>query len=303
MTVVKAAFTKALRRSTTRLVWWFERNRPYPIRSQWNSLPAIAVPSEADLRVQILATPSTCDEAAWCAWSWAKHSGMRHSIDVLVDGAIDPSFTARLSRIVPGAEVRAMHTLLGEWEGYSHLRSLCERHPLGRKLVTILGEQIRADVVFSDCDVLLFRRPTDLAQHVRSRVCCYNQERGAPAYDESIIRSGSTLGMKPSLRLNSGLLYIAKGSLQPQLAEELLLRQSSESQESWFVEQTIMAFLMEAAGAVPLDATKYVVSPQRQFWWEEDVDYGAIHTRHFTGTVRPLLYSRGYACLQAAAGE
>jgi hypothetical protein len=54
---------------------------------------------------------------------------------------------------------------------------------------------------------------------------------------------------------------------------------------------------------VPLDATKYVVSPQRQFWWEEDVNYGAIHTRHFTGTVRPLLYSRGFACLQAAAGE
>jgi hypothetical protein len=226
---------------------------------------------------------------------------MRHTIDVLVDGAVDPSFTERLLRLLPGAEVRAIHNVVDEWESYSHLRSLCERHLCGRKLLVILGEQMRSDVVYSDCDVLLFRRPTDLAQHVRSRVCCYNQDWGAPAYDESIIRSGSTLGMKPSPRLNSGLLYIAKGSLQPQLAEELLSRQSSELQESWFVEQTIMAFLMEAAGAVPLDAAKYVVSPQRQFWWEEDVDYGAIHTRHFTGTVRPLLYSRGYETLRSQA--
>ena len=54
---------------------------------------------------------------------------------------------------------------------------------------------------------------------------------------------------------------------------------------------------MNHANALPLDQYCYVISTKRQFWLDQDVDYDRICTRHFTGPVRHLMYSRGYGYL------
>jgi len=36
-----------------------------------------------------------------------------------------------------------------------------------------------------------------------------------------------------------------------------------------------------------------VVSNCRQFYWESDCNYTTITARHFTGTVRHVMYARG----------
>jgi hypothetical protein len=54
-----------------------------------------------------------------------------------------------------------------------------------------------------------------------------------------------------------------------------------------------MSVLMRQANAQPLADSRYVISNCRQFYWEQDVDYTAIVARHFTGTVRHVMYRYG----------
>ena len=50
---------------------------------------------------------------------------------------------------------------------------------------------------------------------------------------------------------------------------------------------------MKQSGAKPLPRKRYVVSTQRQFYFEEDVDYDQMSLRHFVTPVRHLMYSKG----------
>jgi hypothetical protein len=50
---------------------------------------------------------------------------------------------------------------------------------------------------------------------------------------------------------------------------------------------------MRHANAQPLPDSRYVISNRRQFYWEQDVDYKSIVARHFTGTVRHVMYRYG----------
>jgi hypothetical protein len=54
-----------------------------------------------------------------------------------------------------------------------------------------------------------------------------------------------------------------------------------------------MSILMRRANAQALPEDRYVISARRQFYWETDVDYKTIAARHFTGTVRHVMYGRG----------
>jgi hypothetical protein len=47
------------------------------------------------------------------------------------------------------------------------------------------------------------------------------------------------------------------------------------------------------ANAQALPDSRYVISNRRQFYWEKDVDYTTIVARHFTGTVRHVMYRYG----------
>lgn len=296
-------FAKILRRGTTKPIWWFERNRPYPIRGAWRRLPRTPVPTSSRLKLLVLATPPACDEAAWCCWSWARNSGLSHSLELQIDGVADGPFVDRISEVVPGIEVKEVQMRHQDWSRYPRLLELARSHPLGKKLLTLLHEQMNEDVLYADFDVLLFRRPDDLALQVSKRQACYNQESLTPAYAPSILKTGDEMRLKPCDRLNSGLLYIPKNSFSLELAERLVSAQAPTSQGNWFVEQTVIAFLMQVAIGVPLDAANYVVNTTRQFWWQQDVDYERIHTRHFTGPVRHLMYSKGYPALRSKTGS
>lgn len=286
-----------LRRSTTKPVWWFERKRPYPIRSTWSNLPPVPVSTNSNLKLLVLATPHACNEAAWCCWSWAKNCGIAHALELRIDGTCDERFAKRLSAVVPGTMTSSIRIRDEDWSEYPHLLKLARSHPLGRKLLTLLDEQTRSDLLYADFDVLLFRRPENLVAQIKKRQACYNQEGATPAYDSSVLKSGSGMGLKPSDRLNSGLLYIPKCSFSLEIAERLIATKSPTQSSRWFVEQTVVAFLMQVAGGVPLDVANYVVNTTRQFYWQQDVDYDQIHTRHFTGPVRHLMYSKGYKSL------
>ncbi len=232
-------------------------------------------------------------EAAWSAWSWTRYLGNSFKVLIAVSGEGANRFDA-ISKILPDARMSEASLLTGAaLRRYETLKSITQSHPLGQKLSLILAMQNEGDLLYADADVLALNRPLALIDRINRRIPSFNQESQPAAYDWEVVEAGRKLGLIPSERLNSGLLYIPRNSFDPALAERLLEGRPVGA-KSWFTEQTVIAFLMKAADAQPLPAEQYVVSNSRMFWWQKDIDYSVIHARHFTGTTRHLLYMKGY---------
>ncbi len=300
--VTASPFQHYFRRFTTRVVRWWEQNRPYPVRKKWSSLPPVRSLATPGPTLLVLTTPPMLDESAWCAWSWARYLGNSFRVVVASDGGL-PSRFQEIKSILPDAEITQAAAIAQAGDpGHIHLAAFLSGHPLGRKLAAILALQKSQDLLFFDSDVLALAPPVSLLAMIARRQPCFNQESQPAAYDWEIVEAGRQLGLSPCDRLNSGLLYIPKNSLDAGLADRLLAGRSSPA-ISWFTEQTVLAFLMHAAGAQPLPPERYVVSNDRMFWWQEDIDYAAVDARHFTGMTRHLLYMRGYPHLRGSAAS
>ena len=292
-----------LRKLTTKPVWLWERHRPRPIRNAWHRLSRLDVRPNSSLHVNILCTADSLSEAAWSAWSWTRYAGEQLSVRIVVDGTWDQGFLEAMRRVLPRVEIVELDDLLNEDVAADKtLSAFGAQHPLGRKLLLMLSLQQADDFIYSDSDVLLFSRPDELLRAVDLACPVYNRENTESSYDSDILEAAKSLAMPPCERFNSGLIYCKRGDLDVLLAVRLLQMKGARA-FSWFDEQTIMAVLMQKAGATPLSSDLYVVSPRRQFWWDKDVDYSSIHSRHFTGTVRHLMYSKGYQVLRSTRGK
>src|SRR5277367_3622044 len=77
-----------IRKLLTRPVWWWERQRGYPVRLRFNRLPPIAVQKAAN-RFVVLTTPAGFRDALWTAWSWYRYLRGRHfELHFVIDGKI-----------------------------------------------------------------------------------------------------------------------------------------------------------------------------------------------------------------------
>ena len=205
---------------------------------------------------------------------------------------------ARWTRLFPGSQVLSTHEPVERLAGRAPaLAGFARTNPTGRKLAVLLDAQERAGVLYVDSDVLLFRFPAELAESVdRGGPARYNLEDGALNGDARLVAQARRAGWPAPASLNSGLLFIPRGTLALSRAERL--RASGEfDPASWFVEQTAVALLLTAAGAEALPGARYVVSTRGQFYGDTDLDYGEIVTRHFTTPVRHLMYGRGLPLL------
>ncbi len=100
------------------------------------------------------------------------------------------------------------------------------------------------------------------------------------------------MGLEYVRRLNAGFLFVPHNAIDAELAERILATWNP-SPFFYYTPQTVMSVLMRSVNAQPLPGDRYVISNRRQFYWEDDVDYRAVAARHFTGTVRHVLYKYG----------
>ena len=278
---------------TTKPVWWWERRRSYPIRSHYDRLPPLPV-SPGELRFVVLTTPESFCDALWTAWSWYRFlRDAQCRLSIAVDGVVSEAQRAAAARLFPGILIDP-----AEWAcSYvraraSRVQSFFDTYPTGRKLALILALSDLGPLVYSDHDVLGFQRPHELLTAIAKNVACYFCEEEDGARDMQIMQRAKQLNLDYLPRFNSGFLYIPQRSLSIQLAGELVETWRAQG-ESWYAEQTVLSFMLRQIGAQALPQSRYVISNRRQFYWEEDVDYGAIAARHFTGTVRHVMYKYG----------
>lgn len=282
-----------VRRLLTKPIWWWERNRKYAVRTRYQQLPRLPV-QPGRMHYVVLTTPASLHDALWTAWSWYRFLGpLQFEMEFAVDGRLrEPEETA-VRQLFPGISIYEVGPLLAPLIARSPaLETFLRLYPLGRKLGLLLALSERRSFLYSDHDVLAFNLPVELLSFAESGIPCYIPEEHAGNSDPAILDIAKRLGFDYFSRFNSGLLHVRKESLSIDAAAQLL---SSWGQPpfSWFTEQTVLSVLMRQAGAQTLPADRYVVSPCRQFYWEKDVDYRTIAARHFTGTVRHVMYGAG----------
>lgn len=279
---------------TTKPIWWWERRRSYPIRSHYNRLPPLPV-KYGVRRFVVLTTPDTFSDALWTAWSWYRFlCDQGCELHIAVDGAISEEHRRAAIRLFPGIRVDsalwACDYVRARFPGIQHF---FENHPTGRKLALILAFSDRQPLVYSDYDVLAFRRPDELFAAMNRNVPCYFSEEIDGTRDIQITERAQQLGMDYIPKFNCGFLYVPKGSLSIRLAGRILATWRAPG-ESWFAEQTVLSFMFQQLHAEALSPSRYVISIRRQFCWEQDVDYTSIVARHFTTPVRHVMYRYGF---------
>jgi hypothetical protein len=292
------AIVKVFRKMTTKPMWYWERNRPYLSKLYIYRLRKLKASSASKVpKINILCTPSTIIEAVYSAWSWCNQLGNEFGIRIIIDGNVSASLQRRYLPIIDGLVIQSVNDLINpSLSSYSALSLFGRQHPLGRKLLLLLSLQQHEELIYSDNDVLVFNPPQYLLSAFSAKQAVYNRETNKSAFDEHLLGFALHLGSTPAELFNSGLIYCPQRSLDISFAEELASVKTLDNY-TWFDEQTILALLMNKAGAKPLNPSHYVVSIRRQFWWDNDEDYSSIATRHFTGPVRHLMYSKGHPLL------
>lgn len=281
----------------SKLLWYLERSRRCPPPPH---IPRrFATGNEATLAV--LTTPKCTGDALWSLWSWSRALEGRISPRLFVDGVLTPEQRALFGRYFPDMPVDELRPWLAARRDLGpNVRKLIASFKMGGKsaLVACLGAD--GPAIYSDSDVLAFRPPTQLMEGLATRTAQYLLDGDASNYDRVVKANAIARGLPLPPTVNSGVLTLPHGVVTPATLEHSLtgFTEWESLNESWFSEQTLTALLMGQVTSQPLPALEYVVSLQRQFFFEHDVDYTRTVVRHFTGPVRHVMYLKGIPFLK-----
>lgn len=282
-----------LRKLLTRPIWWWERKRPYPIRSRFHLLPPLGV-VKGRARFVVLTTRPALRDAMWTAWSWYEYlRPLGFELHLAVDGEIPAGEEAAVQKLFPGISIYNVWSVLAKLcERRPAFQALFEHHPYAKQVGLVLALSGQGPVVYSDHDVLAFNPPTELLTCIRKQVPCYFVDEGPGCHDPPLVERLNAMGLDYICRLNAGFLYVPQNALSVDLAEQIVAQWNPVPYQ-YFTSQTILSALMRSANAKALPEDRYVISTRRQFYSETDADYSAIAARHFTGPVRHVMYKFG----------
>src|SRR5262249_3045974 len=154
----------------------------------------------------------------------------------------------------------------------------------GRKLAAVLVTSRTVPLLYSDSDVLVFRPPIEILAHLEANpdVPLYNKGGGGHEWNAPIIIDLMLKnGISPLDGFNCGLMFVPKGlNLQflKKFGDQIL-----SNNPDHFTDQSIFNALLSSTNAKSLDPSKYSVSEMGMYFYESDLEYTALVTRHFTG--------------------
>jgi hypothetical protein len=282
-----------LRKLLTRPIWWWERKRTYPIRSRFHLLPPLGV-VKGRARFVVLTTTSALHDAMWAAWSWYRYLQPHgFELQLAVDGEIPAGQEPAVQKLFPGISIYNVWSVLSKLcDEQPALGAFLRGHPVAKQVGLVLALSGQGPVVYCDHDVLAFNPPTELLTCIAKQAPCYFIDEGPGCHDPFLLERINTLGLDHIPRLNAGFIYVPEGALSIELAGQFLATWKPEP-FCYFSPQTTMSVLMRSANAQALPEDRYVISTQRQFYSETDVNYRTIVARHFTGPVRHVMYRYG----------
>jgi|GEM_PF-2380688 len=290
-----AVLENVARRVITKPLWYWETRRPYSIREQVFGLPAFRSASEANFTLAVLTTPRTVNNAAWSLYSMCQSLSSPPRLHLIIDGTLSSVRVSQLTTLFPGISMTTTKNHLAAVAAQvPALLQLARTHPMAGKMAAILDLQRTGNILFSDDDILAFKPMPEINDAIAQQTpfVLYLREQAAGAVqEEPSIKVGlQRLRLDWVKDINVGLMWMPCGTLDLELCERILA--VSPEVRTWFPDTMLLAGLLARKPHQVLPDS-YVVTTQRQFYFEKDVDYDEITLRHFVGPVRHLMYGRG----------
>lgn len=248
----------------------------------------------------ILGSKKTSSQFLLTSYLWKKylqHSGI--SIKLVSDGNL-PQKVINKARKLLGDSTQVINArellpqkVVTNGENDVKFDQFCQNHRFGRKFLAIYHFSQENNVIYSDDDILLFRKPDQILKLLEQDVkFAYSPDMSGcqcPFHDE-MISYASTLGTDPLWDFQAGLLYVKKGTLERSIVNRYLFPWTIDN-DAYFSEQTLFSLIFShIQGGVCLPSEQYVQNAAKgRFSWESDLDYFKdkhIILRHFMGTVR-----------------
>ncbi len=274
------------------------RNRPRLIRRRVLSFPPVSSEAHSPI-LAVLCEADKFTDGLWCAWSWLRFLQRHVRLHLFVDGAVSGKSRGAFTRLFPGAELSSLPQFLAAQPSPTpSFQTFLNGYRYARKLALILHLQKHAPVLYTDSDVLAFRRPDALIAalengHTGAYMADPGARRDQTCVDPWVRAQAAKLGLPCVTDLNSGLLWVPQGGVDPALVE-LLLTGWHPGVYYHFAEQTIFAVLFGVNGAQPLPERDYVLSAQGMHFWEKDLPCEHLTVRHYVGLVRHRMYAHAY---------
>jgi hypothetical protein len=289
----------------SKLVWYYERKRSYPALARHREVRRKFRHGDR-VRLAVLTVPKCIDDAIWSLWTWMHELEGIAWPSLFVDGKISDEQRHELEAHFPGIVIEELMPWLKRRTDFGpQMQRLIDAFPLGKKTALVAALSIDGMALYSDSDVLAFNRPTQLLAGIEEKKSFYMLDRYGSNYAPVVLDGIKEQGLTIADQLNSGLILLPHHCLDMAAMERFLARFTAWDRlsENWFTEQTTTGLMLTQAGAQPLDKDAYVVSLQRQFVFERDVDYSQIAARHFTGPVRHVMYLKGLPWLLRREGR
>lgn len=279
----------------SKLFWRYERSRSYPALAQHAQVRR-SFTYGTQATINVLTVPKCMNDAVWSLWSWMRVLEGKVTPRLFVDGIVTAEHRRLFENHFPGIEVHELRPWLGQRQDLGpQLRKLITAFPLGGKAALVAALSQDGPSIYSDSDILAFNRPAQLIDGLRGDKPLYMLDRYGSNYAPDVVAAVRVQHLSLPDQVNSGLIVLPKGCLNLTTLETFLERFTDweELGLNWFSEQTLVALMMSVAKGEPLKRDDYVVSLDRQFVFERDVDYRHIAVRHFTGPVRHVMYLKG----------
>ena len=212
--------------------------------------------------------------------SFLHHVGRPKGFTVITDGSYSTRSIDLLEKIDPVVSIRPAGERLPR-DLPERFRHYITTYPMGKQLGLILSLPRNGPALYVDSDVLFFPGAADIVRDFTAKetAAFYLPDCQDCSADPRVLR-GPSEGLQP---VNSGLLML----LRP-LDWSIGIRRflELEGEPNFFTNQTIVQLVMHANGALPLDATKYVLQLDDQFVYPDRYASSHLVLRHYVNPVR-----------------
>ena len=212
--------------------------------------------------------------------TFLRHVGRPKRFTVITDGSHSKRSMELLKKIDPVVSIRPAGEHLPR-DLPEKFRHYVNTYPMGKQLGLIMSLPRNGPALYVDSDVLFFSGAAKIVEDFTGKE--------APAFYLPDCQNCSTdsrilLGSNEALRpVNSGVLLILR-PLNWSLGICRFLE--LEGEPSFFTNQTIVHLVMHANGALPLDATRYVLQLDDQFIYPDRHASPYLVLRHYVNPVR-----------------
>lgn len=248
------------------------------------ALPTIVrrpIPQSRRLPFDVFAYSSEHDlpEQVASIRSFLRFAGRPLRFVVVSDGTHSAHSISLLRAIDPTVQVEQAAMKVGGTFS-SKVRGYLATHPTGKQLALIMSLPREAPALYVDSDVLFFPGAKDLSSvHTEANGTAHYLPDCRLSADQRLFRDDA----EKEHPVNTGVLFLSE---KLAWAESLERVDAFDGPPDFFTNQTITHLAMHAAGASPLDPTKYVLQLDDQFVYRDRYANRRLVLRHYVRPVR-----------------